>query len=129
MSVFTPEAASRLPGPEWLRSRRTAAAERFGALELPTEAEEVWRYSRISELDLDAYAPVEGGGPSGLPTEAEGGVLAVGETAGLLVVRDGHVVHAELDPAVEAAGVVLGDVLDADDGDDAVGSVAASDTD
>ena len=41
MSVFTPEAASRLPGPEWLRSRRAAAAERFGALELPTEAEEV----------------------------------------------------------------------------------------
>ena len=31
-----------------------AAAERFAAAELPSAEEEVWRYSRIGDLDLDA---------------------------------------------------------------------------
>jgi Fe-S cluster assembly protein SufD len=34
-----------------------AAAERFAASELPTVDDEVWRYSRIDELDLGRYVP------------------------------------------------------------------------
>mgnify|MGYP003510835233 CR=1 FL=1 len=37
-----------------LRSRRRAAAERFAAIGLPSAAEEVWRYSRVEEIDPDA---------------------------------------------------------------------------
>ena len=55
--AFTPESSAAVPGPEWLRARRAVAAERVAGAELPTDAEEVWRYSRIGELDLDAYAP------------------------------------------------------------------------
>ena len=52
---FSPEAARGLPGPQWLVDRRAAAVERLAAVEWPTSAEEIWRYSRIDELDLGAY--------------------------------------------------------------------------
>src|SRR5207245_10186870 len=55
---FTPDAARDLPGPEWLVERRVAAAERLADVSWPTDAEEIWRYSRIGELDLDRFAPV-----------------------------------------------------------------------
>ena len=40
-----------------MRDRRGAAATAFAAASLPSAEEEVWRYSRIAELDLDRYAP------------------------------------------------------------------------
>ena len=36
---------------------RVAAFERFAAAPTPTPEQEIWRYSRISELDLAAYRP------------------------------------------------------------------------
>ncbi|MET0727167.1 MAG: SufD family Fe-S cluster assembly protein [Acidimicrobiales bacterium] len=45
----------RTDGPKWLVDRRTLAADRFAAASLPSTDEEVWRYSRIDELDLDRY--------------------------------------------------------------------------
>ena len=35
----------------------SAAAERFGRRTVPTAEEEIWRYSRIDELDLDRFTP------------------------------------------------------------------------
>ena len=72
MSTFTPDAAAALPGPDWLRSRRAAAAESFAAAPLPTTDEEVWRYSRIDDLDLDAFA-LAPAPPSTTVPEAFGG--------------------------------------------------------
>jgi len=40
-----------------LADRRARAAERFAATPLPSTDEEVWRYSRIHELELDRYTP------------------------------------------------------------------------
>jgi Fe-S cluster assembly protein SufD len=57
VSTFSPDAAAALPGPGWLQELRQAAFERFGALPLPSTEEEIWRYSRIAELDLDAVSP------------------------------------------------------------------------
>src|SRR3954451_374007 len=129
MSAFTHDTAAGLRGPDWMRARRAAALERFDDVGLPTEAEEIWRYSRISQLDLDEYEPVAGDVEAGVPTGAEAGIDAVGPRAGLLVTRNGRVAHVDLDAALQGRGVVVGDVLDADDGDDLVGSVAASSTD
>jgi Fe-S cluster assembly protein SufD len=56
VTTFSPHAAAALPGPSWLRALRVAAAERFGAVALPTSEEEIWRYSRVAELDLGAFA-------------------------------------------------------------------------
>jgi Fe-S cluster assembly protein SufD len=58
LSEFTVEAAAAMAGPDWLRARRIAAAERAAGGILPSAEEEVWRYSRIDELDLDAHRPV-----------------------------------------------------------------------
>ena len=57
MSTFSVDRARALAGPAWLRARREEAAERFGALSVPSAAEEIWRYSRIGELDLDRFTP------------------------------------------------------------------------
>ena len=54
---MSPDDARALPGPEWLVRRRVAAAERAAALPRPTPDEEIWRYSRIEEVDLDRFPP------------------------------------------------------------------------
>jgi Fe-S cluster assembly protein SufD len=56
-TAYTADAARALDGPDWLRARRVAAAERVAAQGMPSTDEEVWRYSRIDELDLDMFPP------------------------------------------------------------------------
>ncbi|CAN5688820.1 Fe-S cluster assembly protein SufD [soil metagenome] len=121
---FTASAAAALAGPAWLRTRRTAAAERAEAAGLPSTDEEVWRYSRVADLDLGAYRPVADGSRPAEPTAAP--VLAdVTTRAGTVVVVDGRIAHVELDRRWVDRGVVLGALADAPDGADALGSVAA----
>ncbi len=132
MSSFSPEIARRIPGPEWLRGRREAAAERFRDSELPTAGEEVWRYSRIGELDLGRFDPVANRRePSA--GEPEAVVRALGELprlAGLVVLRDGLVARCELDESLSAKGVRL-EPLSADDAgaEERLGSVASQTVD
>jgi Fe-S cluster assembly protein SufD len=57
VSAFTPDAA-RVIGDPW-QQLRLDAAERVAAASLPTTDEEMWRYSRIAELDLDRYTPAD----------------------------------------------------------------------
>src|SRR4051794_6383317 len=65
--------------------------------ELPTEAEEIWRYSRISELDLGAYTPAPPAADrgEGVPAEVESLLAAIGPRSALAVTRNGHLVVAE----------------------------------
>jgi Fe-S cluster assembly protein SufD len=133
LSPFPADAPSNLPGPPWLRARRAAAFERFQAADLPSEAEEVWRYSRIDELDLDAYSPLPAGTDAGaadhaglereLPPALEAVVAAVGERAGLVVLHNGQVVRTELDAALAERGVTVGTLDDLADGEELVGSM------
>ena len=108
---FTPDAAGALGGPDWLRARRAAAAEQLGDLTWPTDAEEVWRYSRVNELDLARFRPMTADelGPHDVEDAPGGGPFGAeaGEHAALLVVRDGRVVHHELDAALAARGVTV----------------------
>jgi len=53
---FSPDAVRALDAPG--QAERLAAAERAAAMPMPTPDDEVWRYSRISELDVDAFRPV-----------------------------------------------------------------------
>jgi Fe-S cluster assembly protein SufD len=131
MPTFTPEKAAELAGPDWLRTRRATAAARFVAAELPTEAEEIWRYSRISDLDLDAYIPADGSAATldGIPPAAAVAAGAEGDRAGLVVVVNGRIAHRELAPDLVERGVAFGDLAAADDGDDLLGSVVAGSTD
>ena len=108
-SSFTVDAARALPGPDWLVARRVAAAEQLADVTWPTAHEEIWRYSRIGDLDLDRYRPVPAellGEPGVEPAPGGGPVAAAaGECAGLVVVRNGRVVHHSLDESLVAKGV------------------------
>ena len=57
VSRFTVDAARAVHGSARRREQRAAAAERAGRTPLPTAEEEIWRYSRIGELDLDRFVP------------------------------------------------------------------------
>jgi Fe-S cluster assembly protein SufD len=119
-STFDPAHAGALPGPDWLRARRAAAAEQAGALELPTTEEEVWRYSRIDDLDLDAYAPLSS---SNEPVADAPTSHLLSQVAGTIVVVDGRIARTELDPRWAERGVTLGPVADRPDGADLLGAV------
>jgi len=77
--------------------------------------EDLWRYSRISELDLEQYVANETPAcdVARVPAEVDAWPEAVallghlGERSGLAVVVDGVPVACELSPAAGAAGVVL----------------------
>jgi Fe-S cluster assembly protein SufD len=128
MTAFAAEAAGALGGPNWLRSRRAAALDRFTATALPSSEEELWRYSRVAELDLERYRPaVEAPATDGpLPADVQEVLEAAGPRSALIVVRNGHLVTAEggapglevgplaeLDPAGAALGAVAGEPTDA----------------
>jgi Fe-S cluster assembly protein SufD len=109
MTSFTPDASRALGGPDWLARRRAAAAERLADLAWPTAAEEIWRYSAIDRFDPERFAPVPVD-ELGLPGSSDvpgGGLLPAeaGDRSGLVVVRNGRVVHSELDPDLAARGV------------------------
>jgi len=53
--AFTPDAVPALDAPD--HAQREAAAERAAVMPMPTPEEEVWRYSRIAELDLARFTP------------------------------------------------------------------------
>lgn len=99
-----------LPGPGWLRQSRLASWERFSGSELPRESEEIWRYSRIDELELARYAPSP---PSGaiavheLPGELQALVSAAGPAATVVVSHnggEGRVLRPQAGLGVEVAG-------------------------
>ena len=128
---FSAQAARSLGGPEWLVERRLAALEQFAASPPPVVDEDFWRYSRISELDLDRYVPSGTGDAAGLRPALEAdawpqsaGLLAhVGERSGLAVVVDGVPVSFELSAPSTATGTVLGSVLHDSRGSDVLDQV------
>jgi Fe-S cluster assembly protein SufD len=91
-----------------LRARRSAAVDAFATAALPSTEEEIWRYSRIDELELDDFAL--GGAPTGgdLPAATQALVDAATDRAATVVVRNGRVVSAELSDALAAKGVRVG---------------------
>ncbi|HYU39852.1 MAG TPA: Fe-S cluster assembly protein SufD [Acidimicrobiia bacterium] len=121
MTAFTPDAARALGGPDWLVERRLAAAEQIDGIVWPTPADEIWRYSRVDEFDLDRYHPPSADelGEPGPETAPGGGPVAAeaGERAGLVVVRNGRVVHHELDDTVAAKGVQVCGLATCDEAD------------
>ncbi|MGE0730511.1 MAG: Fe-S cluster assembly protein SufD [Acidimicrobiia bacterium] len=115
MSSLTPTTAAALDGPPWLRSFRTAAAERFAAAPRPDKGEEIWRYSRIDELDLDGLQPA-GAALDPPPPDVLALAEATGAPAGVVVLANGRLIRAELDPALAATGVRLGAAASFEDG-------------
>jgi Fe-S cluster assembly protein SufD len=92
---------------------------------LPTAEEEVWRYSRIDQLEFDAYATIPGAqSDEALPTAVTDLVHAAGPLAALAVVRDGRLASLEVDERSRVAVVDLAASNEVD-GSDALASVAS----
>ncbi len=131
MSLYTPDVAAALAGPNWLRARRSSAAERFLATAMPSPDEEVWRYSRIAELDLDAFRPATSlDQPDSGAEEAAGGErAAIAGSAATVHVTDGRVTLADVGASLRDMGVWIGRLAGAPDGEGALGSVASEPAD
>ena len=128
LSTFTPESAAALPGLAWLQRRRSAAAATFSSSPLPTEKDEVWRYSRIDQLDLDRYQPAgpvplagaNAPGPS--PSDRIHSLVAsLGPRSGLVVTING--VLATLASSVADELLSLGRAGEHPEGESLLGSV------
>ena len=122
---FTSATAAALGGPAWLQARRVGAAESFVASSLPSTDDEVWRYSRIGELDLARYVPVSNAAAT--PSFAAPSVVL--EPAARVVVVDGAVRAVTIDPVLTAAGVYVGPLAGAPAATTLLGSAMAEPTD
>lgn len=114
------------PGPDWLAEWRDRAVRRAEGLPLPSPREEVWRYSRIAELDLDAF------GPAAAPTAAEAEVAArvleqFPGAAATVVVVDGWIDAVTISGRVGPDALRVGPVGDAAGDRELFGAVAAPD--
>jgi Fe-S cluster assembly protein SufD len=104
--VFTPDQARALGGP--FTGERAAAAERAAAMPWPTAAEEIWRYSRIGDLDLERFGAgqvdtrVEAGEAAGYVTTDENAIGTFPEAPGV----DTPDLFAELNRAFHRSVVV-----------------------
>jgi Fe-S cluster assembly protein SufD len=58
LHTFNAEGSAALAGPPWLRDRRAAGLSAVESSALPSESEEVWRYTPIDDLDLGEFVPV-----------------------------------------------------------------------
>jgi Fe-S cluster assembly protein SufD len=131
LSTFTPESAAALPGLPWLQQRRVAAAATFSSSPLPSEKDEVWRYSRIDQLDLDRYQPAgllpltpqNDPGPS--PSDRVHSLVAsLGPRSGLVVTING--VLATLSSSVGDDVLSLGRAVEHPEGEALLGSVVTA---
>jgi Fe-S cluster assembly protein SufD len=108
---FDEDALGLLPAaPPFVDALRRRALAEAAALPIPSPATEEWRYTDLSDLDLD-FAPWAPGGEASTLDDVPGDVLsaagAVGERAGLLLQRNSEVIAVHVDPALEAEGVVF----------------------
>ena len=97
-------------GPTALSITRRRALARFEAGTLPDGTEEIWRYSRIGELDPGAFRvarPASASAP--VPPAAVEAVLALtGRRAATVRTVDGAVVSVDVAEETTAAGVTVG---------------------
>ncbi|MGD8308028.1 MAG: hypothetical protein PVG98_01205, partial [Chromatiales bacterium] len=110
-------AAQPAGGPEWLDTRRRAAADRVRELGLPHRKQEAWKYTSVEPLLQHEFVPATAAGP-GL-SEAELAPLLLDETAGgRLVFVNGRFAPAlsSLDGTGAAEVLSLGEALRDDAG-------------
>lgn len=98
--VFDVDASASLPGPEWLKSAREQAALALRGRSVPRAEEELWRYSRIDDIDLDRYTLQAHNPTSALPEGVEDVLPTDGHSLRLITIN-GHLLSIDgSDPSV-----------------------------
>ncbi|HXZ62412.1 MAG TPA: SufD family Fe-S cluster assembly protein [Acidimicrobiales bacterium] len=121
---FTAEASAGLDGPDWLRERRARGYEAFVASPLPSESEEVWRYSPIDRLSLDELAPSAATAPSGAGQAMLADLAAaIGPVAGAVLVSDGRAGAFASADVAQGGGFDFGRAVDVPSAEAMLGSV------
>ena len=100
LHTFSAEASAGLGGPEWLRLRRAGGYEAFAAASLPSESEEVWRYTPIDHLALEEFTALATNDPGGERPAGRGEATQLlesfasefGAAAATVLVHNGRVV-------------------------------------
>ncbi len=130
LPTYTADASAGLAGPEWLRSRRARGFEAFTSAPLPSESEEVWRYTPIDRLDLDGVGPLVPGEPESDAAATGAGEALLAELtetlaslAGSVLVQDGRVARVDLEDGARRAGLSVGPAQDIVASSDMLGSV------
>ena len=78
----------------------------FAGITLPSTDEEVWRYSRVADLDLDSYHPAatDGPPPAEIPAAIEAALASVPVRGATVALVNGRVAHVEVNvPGVDVA--------------------------
>lgn len=104
--------------PQWLRERRDHAWDVYERTPMPTTRLEEWRYTDLRrKLDLASLRLSESETATDdfekWPLRLREAMAQDREASGHLVIIDGHVVHADVDQALAAKGVVLMSLHDA----------------
>ncbi|HEX9824340.1 MAG TPA: Fe-S cluster assembly protein SufD [Actinomycetota bacterium] len=102
-----------IPAPEgepaWARRIRQQAFAAYQALPIPSQETEEWRYTDVSGLDLESFAPSAPGRVAETLDDVDPAILealgAVGDRAGLLIQHNADTASAHLDPALAEQGV------------------------
>jgi Fe-S cluster assembly protein SufD len=127
LHTFSADAAAGLAGPEWLRARRASGYQAFAAADLPSESEEVWRYTPIEELALEdvTLAPAQPSDPGAAASDLLARLAAdLGRTAGTVLVHNGSVVtREEAGPVSDVPLFAFGTAADVDDAARMLGAV------
>jgi Fe-S cluster assembly protein SufD len=121
LHTFSAEGSAALAGPGWLRDRRAAGYEAFASTLLPSEEEEVWRYTPIDQLSLKRYEAVSANGETPDGSEYAASLTrSLGPTAAVVLVHNGRPVSTTLGPE---SGLAVGGAGDVAAARDIVGSV------
>jgi Fe-S cluster assembly protein SufD len=90
---------------------RLRALGEFESLPIPSQETEEWRYTDLSDFELDFIPFSPGGGPEAVNRH---GVLqatgVIGERAGLQIQRNSEVISTQLVAGLEDQGVIFGDL-------------------
>jgi Fe-S cluster assembly protein SufD len=90
---------------------RLRALREFEAMPIPSQETEEWRYTDLSNFDLDFMPFSSGGGPEAVnPNEVLQAVGTVGERAGLQIQRNSEVISTQLVEGLSEAGVIFSDL-------------------
>jgi Fe-S cluster assembly protein SufD len=106
---FTPTAAKNLNGPDWLKQRRAVAADQLENHSFPSTQEEIWRYSRVEEIDLEKFELVAEAPESAIVPASEIDIVgSIGKRSALVTCVDGHVLRVDLEDEIDNKSVKVG---------------------